>query len=451
MTSAEEPVQAVEENDQTISAQRLPEQAKRLAMPLFPTVSFTSLIYQWQPMGFRVRVDIPFISDDSGFLFVVRNGPYIPPWDYVSYGTSTPHGVPFIYHWNNTRPVFHHRDGGNFGLPGGRQPPDIIKGITITQHDLPPIIATLAASFRKWRGDMQYRFRVVAGFATQGYLITMPIKNSHIPVGIYDEYSGCPPLLRLDTSYREGMSNSYVPSDTSMFRHTEITMPYEYPMPWYDQYHWLEQRTEVSPALMEGIKGTKLIVEPCGDNFIGLGFRGAIESQKDKSFIMIELEYRCMEGFQFADPGAPPFSMLDTTRARRYNTWDSSYEWTRIKVIPSDVWQSDGIKTVTKRGSRQSLSSRLAQLVNPSTAAPILDHGSQPKIPTPTPIYSECKYDPRSNTTYCKDMKGEWKHWPGDKRGEVSKFVLVKRKSRDTDSLEDPDSPESSRDRDFVY
>lgn len=455
MTSAEEPITAVEENDQTIVPTRLPEQAQVLKLRMFSQVSFSSLIYQWQPMGFRIRVDIPFISDDSGLLFIVRNGPYIPPWHIVYPHIAT---KDLLFHWNNTRPVFHHRDGGGLDLPAiEAKPPLIRKGIEVTQHDLPPILATMASSFRKWRGDMQYRFRVVAGFATQGYLVTMPIKNAHIPIGIYDEYSRCPPLLRLDSSYREGMINSYVPSDTSMFRHTEITMPYEYPMPWYDQYHWLEQRSEVSQALMEGTFNTKLVIEPCGDNYVGLGFRGAIESQKDKSFIMIELEYRAMEGFQFADPGVPPYHMMQSLTELRYTNWDQATQWRKIKTVPSDAWESDGISTIKKKGYQRpiSLEERFQLMVgvgSSSTPEPIQDHGSQPSIPTSTikPLYSECRYDSKTKTTYCKTLEGEWKHWPGDQRTRLQNSSLIVRKPREVDSSDGP-LPLSERGEDFMY
>lgn len=447
---SEEPVMAIEENDQTIVPSKLTEQAKVIAMPLLPSVSFTSLIYQWQPMGFRVRFDLPFISDDSGFLFLVRNGPYIPMW-FMPVHKGGEGLNARVFHWNNTRPVLHHRDGGWTGLPVSSNPPLINKSISITQHDLPPIISTIAMSFRKWRGDMQYRFRIVAGFTTQGYLITTPIKNAHVPIGIYDEYSRCPSLLRLDTSYREGMANSYVPSDTSMFRHVEFTMPYEYPMPWYDQYHWLEQRTEVSEALIEGVKATKLVIEPCGDNFIGLGVRGAMESTKDKpSFVAVEIEYRCMEGFQFADPGIPPLSMLDSMQEVRYSNWTPDATWRRIKTVPSDEWESDGINAIKKRGSHQQESTlaKLTRLVNPPKPSTISDHGPQPEHSTVAPLYKQCRYDPRTKFTYCQDMQDKWHQWPGDLREKLSSSLVIKRTNRDTDI---PEEPSHAREVEFMY
>nr|UMO75673.1 MAG: putative capsid protein 3 [Polycipiviridae sp.] len=442
MSSEEEPRQSIEQNDQTIEATRLPEQAKVVRLPMLPTVSITSLIYQWQPMGFRIRVDIPFISDDSGLLFVVRNGPYIPTWYQTKAVTS------FVYHWNNCRPIFHHTPawGNSPSVILGQYPPKINSGIIITQHDMPPVLATLAASFRKWRGDMQYRFRVVAGFATQGYLVTMPFKNCHWPIGIYNEYSSVPPLIRMDRSYREGMINSYVPSDTSMFRHTEITMPYEYPMPWYDQYHWMEQRTEVSGALTEGTKSTKLVIEPCGDNFIGIGVRGSIESQKDKSFIMIEVEYRAMEGFQFADPGVPPHNMMDSM-AYMSNNLAEKGEWVKQKKIPDERFISNGIGIIKATDKYQpTLEQKLDELVNPSQHPVIQDHGEQPEHPVVEPTYKECRYDPRTKFTYCITESGEYKSWPGRPNEQQKKYIVKHREHRDTD-----EASSSSREKEFTY
>lgn len=457
--NAEEPLQSAVQTQQGSPAQKLPEDSKNLSrIPMLQQVSFLSLIHQWQPMGFRVRVDIPFISDDASFLFLVRNGPYIPPW-YYAWREGTP---PYVFHWNNTRPVMHALNDSFIydAAVDARFPsqfPDKFP-IYITQHDLPPVLATLAASFRKWRGDMQYRIRVVAGFATQGYLITTPIKNAHLPIGVYDEYSTVPPLVRQDLSFREGMINSYVPSDTSMFRHTEVTYPYEYPVPWYDQYHWLEQRTEVGSLGSDPVArtSTKLVIEPHGDNYLAVGFRGALESTKDSSFIVFELEYRASEGFEFADPGVPPYHMLQSAvYVKQPYSGGNELQWRVVKTIPSKDWQSNGIDSVTRKGAQtktEAYKSKLAELVLPSTISPIVDHGKQPDLPTPkAPIYQECRYDSRSKTTYCLDNSGVWHSWPGDKRSTMKSFIVAGGRNPRSITEEIPELALSERERDFEY
>lgn len=188
--NSEEPIRSVVENE-AVSTQGtpLPEQPtiRLTAMPR--QMNMTSLIYQWQPMGMRIVLNLPFISDDKSFLFYIRNGPFIPlppvPVDQTDYsdtpyalGPGTFNPYPFTvstYGYNNTRPVFLATD--KVGPYPDYDDPKKDFVITLTHYDLPPPIAAFASAFRRWRGDMQYRIRVIAGFVTQGYIIITPLKN----------------------------------------------------------------------------------------------------------------------------------------------------------------------------------------------------------------------------------------------------------------------------------
>lgn len=280
-------------------------------------ISILNWINQWQPMGYRVILNLPFIGDDQNFIFAIRNGPFIPMRNEQGWADMGPGGTQggytltgvLSYGLNNMSPVI---------LPSntGKPYPDPSKPVvTITNYDLPPIISTMAHSFRRWRGDMQYRLRMVAGFATQGYIIATTLRNVISPIGIYNQFSYPPFLEREDISYKAAMMNSYALSDTSMFRHMELTMPYDYPMPYYDQFNWVSQR--VTPSMYYDIttasgkttikEKTKVLqTEPSGDNWIVIGLRGNLEAGSAGSQVIFELEYRCAEGFQFADPFFPP-------------------------------------------------------------------------------------------------------------------------------------------------
>lgn len=488
----EEPVQEVVQNSD-VPGEILPEMSVNASLPMVKTLSLTQLIYQWQPMGIRVKVDLPFISEDSSYLFVIRNGPYIP--EFVNQGfcrdsSSSPGTDQYVAQWvflfNNTRPVYHHMadvgwdynalqgQTGLFPFPTDEKNWKIsTHPITITYYDLPPMLSTMAMMFRKWRGNMQYRIRVVAGFATQGYIVTVPIMNAHMPVGVYDEYASTPMLQTNDNSYREGMIHAFVPSDTSMFRHTEVTMPYSYPVPYYDQYHWLDQR--ITPYNLgqggEPSKPRRLIVEPHGDNWIGVGVRGALESLKEKEgSVTFELEYRAMEGFQFADPGIPPLNMSTTVRQFVGSSW------TRVKQIPNPLFESDG-RTIIRDRLKPPVKpeviepeettiptgivvpptgyypGKLAQLVMGSTQTPIPGHGPNPTAPPVDPIYKQCTYNRAANSTYCLGLDDKWRHWPGDKRTEMKSFVIKnpnhKREITESDFI--PPQFRSERGHDFMY
>lgn len=359
----EEPITTAAANETVgTTGTPIPEQTQ-IAMRCIPrALSILSLIHQWQPMGIRVVIDLPFVGNDHDLLFILRNGPFIPRWDYV-YNDTNPEetneknedpeakGSMKVYAWNNMRNVYL---GFSYDKPRYSK-----SGVHITQYDYPPILATLAACFRRWRGDLQYRFRVVAGFATQGYLIACPFKNIFSPIGKYDEYDSGPAIVRQDTSLREGMINSYVMSDTSMFRHLEVTMPYEYPAPWYDQYQWMSRR--VSPKSYATNKPSKdrnsphniITTEPHGDNWLGLGMRGTIQTTETGGQVIFELEYRAVEGFQFADPGLPINSFTEPY-SDRLQTLPKPLDL--IKTVPDGDLTSDGYFVVSKRGGSAALS-----------------------------------------------------------------------------------------------
>ena len=98
--------------------------------------------------------------------------------------------------YNNMVPVVLPSDNGN-DYPDPAKPT-----ITLTNYDFPPSIATFAQSFRRWRGDMQYRIRMIAGFATQGYIMCSSLKNVFSPIGIYNQFKTAPTLQRQDISFR---------------------------------------------------------------------------------------------------------------------------------------------------------------------------------------------------------------------------------------------------------
>lgn len=188
---------------------------------------------------------------------------------------------------------------------------------------------------------MHYRARVVAGFATQGYVFASSVRNLPNLTGVYNEFS-TPAVIPLgDTSFREGMQNSYVLGDSSMFRHFEVSSQFEYAVPWYDQFWWLAQRTRL-PDLNSGNPVAYYYNDPHLDNYILFGVRGAIASTAQGAQISFELEYRADEDFQFADPNVMTGSMLESLHS--FN----SYAGPQIRTIPSNEWTSDGVGIPTK-------------------------------------------------------------------------------------------------------
>lgn len=362
MASNEEPALSELANIQlTEPSKPIPEQVSFRPVAIPRPVSFLSIIHQWQPMGIRVVLDLPFVGDDSRGIFYIRNGPYIPDhrdkW-YMNDGTDIS-----VYAFNSMNAVM--------SLAGGSAYPKNFP-VHFTYYDSPPLLSQISRCFRRWRGDMQYRIRVVSGFVTQGYLLAGPLKNSPYSPGQYNEYTTSPIVFQTDsTSFKPIMQNAYLMSDSTMYRHLEITYPYEYPTPWYDQFQWIENRTAVSSIVTDSAKKRWAhpmpFLEPFADNWLVLFSRGALQTNQASSQITFELEYRAVEGFQFADPNLPPYN-IHYPKSAMLNMVNP---WANVKIIPASNWTSDGISTITKATTLSGVSdSRAAE----NLAARILPH-----------------------------------------------------------------------------
>lgn len=365
----EEPTVTEAANEQiAVGGHKLPEQSRVPSCPIPRPFSFEHLIHQWQPMGFRVTLNLPFTGNDQDYLFAIRNGPFIPLFQKVYTDTSsytnseTSDDWPDLntrdlsrvdtytsYAFNNMRPVMH--AGKQYDLVK----PDTEEAVYISQFDQPPILASLATMFRKWRGTMHYRIRVVSGFTTQGYIFASLIRNSPAAIGVYPTQEYTPGIFREDSSYREAMINSYVLGDTAMFRHFEVEVPFEYPVPYYDQFNWIGNRSRPAhnfgtflhlQSELRSVPIRALRNEPHGDNYIVFGVRGRLESGIDKSQIAFELEYRAGDDFQFSDPFLPYNENYLTSRDSAMINKDVA-----IIQVPADTYETDGLHAFKKKSA----------------------------------------------------------------------------------------------------
>lgn len=375
---------------------KLPEQS-RVPTTQFPRgFDFEHLIHQWQPMGIRAVLNLPFYGNDKDYILAIRNGPFIPSNTYVYSDSSgqDPKTTDFpnpknrdlttmtqynMYAWNNMINVTHAYDLGK--KIDAKTPP-----ITITQYDEPPILSSLSTMFRRWRGTMHYRLRVVSGFTTQGYVFASLIRNSPSFISVNNAFHRAKGVKREDSSYREAMINSYVMGDTAMFRHFEFQVPFEYPVPYYDQYAWIGRRSRPAKNFAWGTPPStgKLVIEPFrpikgephGDNYVMIGLRGDIATSVENSQISFEIEYRAGDDFQFADPFLPfPLHYLRPI----YRTAKSS-PTKAIISIPSDTYYTDGLGVPTAKATKpilkqekaptktaaSAMTARLEQLLTPA-------------------------------------------------------------------------------------
>lgn len=140
--------------------------------------------------------------------------------------------------------------------------------------------------------------------------------------------------------------------DTAMFRHFEFQVPFEYPVPYYDQYAWIGNRSRPArnfasvDSPFNPLHIRPLYGDPVGDNYILIGLRGRLESSVENAQIAFELEYRAGDDFQFSDPFLPNAAHMVPNRPALQSP-------VPILTIPSKDYTTDGIGTYVKITGQQ--------------------------------------------------------------------------------------------------
>lgn len=231
---------------------------------------FLTLIHRWQPMGYRVVINLPFVSDDINPLFAIKVTPYIHPAFQTSITNSS---------------VFTNQYFSNV-YPSPSTLSSTSVAVTCTRYDNPPTLAAVAAAHRFWRGSMKYRMRCVSNFIAQGYVILVAVKGmvaKQCSRATQTLKTNHRPIQGIDTSAKRFMCNSYEMSDISFFRHNEVTVPFEYPVPFYDTYRNVLE--EIFDADGESYETN------CPDTFVVAYNRGGITSPTAGAQVVYELEY----------------------------------------------------------------------------------------------------------------------------------------------------------------
>lgn len=252
-------------------------------------VSFITIISRWQPMGYRVVINLPFVSDDINPLFAVQNTPFIFPVNQRRGATT-----------------FSNNQVYSTIYPSPSTLSTTSRAVTVTRYDTPPALAVAAAAYRFWRGSMMYRFRCVSNFVAAGYIMFGSAKSLVASQAVAPSTltSTLRPIQGLDVGAKRFLGNGYIMSDVSMFRHVEVTMPFEYPVSFYDTHR----------ALLENYAGS-LTAEPieinCPDNFIVVYARGGITSPTEGAQVVMELEYAPGPDMEFSQEVAFSRALLE--------------------------------------------------------------------------------------------------------------------------------------------
>jgi len=348
-------------------------------------VDWQTLMQQWHPTGYRVSVNLPYISNDRTGMFAIRVNPYIP-W----LGERV---VDVGQRWKNFTWIRHDI------LSGVPTTGNILtSGITISQHSPPPIISSLAYAHRFWKGSMKFRLRVLTDMRASGTLVAFAARNLPRYFGEINPFSSQWNYWAPDDSYLSWMANSYVESDVSFNRHLEILVPWELPVEWYDQWQMLNSiHSRVSEAYAEGSSLYDRMMQH-GDTWLVVATRGVISATTD-STMRIEIDYALGSDFQFSIPFVPPIFSTLTEKEVASEFALATVQQILLRTAPKPALV-DGLSPNFYTWSQRTQESKEKKPKLPDTK--VTDITPKPKPPATTPAKPAKSVEPPAKKTTVK-------------------------------------------------
>jgi hypothetical protein len=248
-------------------------------------VEFLDTSIRYQPVGQRLVIQLPYITDDNQPILAVRISPFM--------GDS---------------PISAARGGKNvyytpfYPLPGNEHVIINKPAVYMVKYDHPPALHYLACAHRFWRGSIKYLFRCVSNFTVQGYMRCGVIKGT-ISQEIITDFSDIGNSLAntnrkvwgCNDGNRRLTANAFVRSDLSMFRHIEVECPYENTEPFVDHYRWL---SHLGDCMANSSVNQGSYMPP--DNFIILAAGSPLTSPVEGSQLIYDIEIAAGLDFQVA-------------------------------------------------------------------------------------------------------------------------------------------------------
>lgn len=286
------------------------------------------IYHTWQPMGYRVTINLPFVGNDKDFLFGIRVTPRI--WH--PYFLNKCRYDYKRYFYNNVNVVSH-------VIQKGSDRTITNSPVSITQYDIPGNFGILSHAYRFYSGSIKYHLRAISGFTTQGYIGATIAKGIKPSASTFDEYNIAPAILDAESSYRTYQQNSYERSDASQFRHFEVQVPQENLFPTVDMYHRDAMARTVQSSENKPTSKTFSVIDR--DQWIVLYPRGNITTAGTTGQLSYELEICPGDDFQFSGENYFPSSVFLQSN---YKPLDPLEDGPIIR--PNAKLISDGISTV---------------------------------------------------------------------------------------------------------
>jgi hypothetical protein len=288
-------IEAVPEQSPKATEGLLPETVVNLPnLSARDSLSMRLLIENFCPTGWKVVVNLPFVPIIGRALFLLRCTPFSPPLQPHDRDT-------WIAIRNNLSPVLfdplHQDPAGSYDyVPNSFS--RVPEGIFITQYSEPNLFSIMCAAHRYWSGTINYHIRVVGDFIMNGYIAVTKHRQVMVPCGRYDEYQYGPFIPKTDMSENSAFQNSYIRTDLSMFRHMEVSVPYERTVK-TDMFEWA--RTRVESASTPEVPDTPSLPEAF-DDFLAFYAKSPLTSSGTGKQIEFIIETSAGPDFRFEQP-----------------------------------------------------------------------------------------------------------------------------------------------------
>lgn len=263
--------------------------ASTVPRPLMPPAILTAEIYKWQPMGVRVTIKLPLVSNDKAPLFRIRVTPrLLTPARCLQLFQNAPSA------YRNLFPVklcTTKTTSANTDL----FPDD--SAVVLTQYAPPPLIASLVEGHRFWSGGLSYQIRCTSQMTNQAQVFWYP--TPAVP-DIFAFFDGSENYRAFSTDISQVypsdyentlQANSFVHADLSITRHCEVTVPYEKPFAKHDLFH--EELGAI--AWQDGDSGTD--IAGTFSQWLNLGLKAGIDAGSGPREIFLELYIRAEPDF----------------------------------------------------------------------------------------------------------------------------------------------------------
>lgn len=243
-----------------------------------------------QPMGKRIIVKQPYLSDESSPIFAIRIDPIVPHPESSLFPVDDP---VYILPANKFNPIL------------------TTPSVTCVTYDVPPPISPISLAYRYWSGEMIYSIRTISSAISQGYLIFGIARAKHARDIIAADATNSKQnvwreIIGIKETFQSFMMESYNQVDLSLYRHCQVRVPFNRSVDMVDIYKQYAARAAT-------YNNAAYTAEDACD-FLVCGIRGATSTNVESAELTFEIEMA--GGFDF---------MLYERLNVQYDLWNQSF------------------------------------------------------------------------------------------------------------------------------